>query len=357
MSLDTITVKDGSGTNKTLRVVNDGSNNLSNTSMAVDSTGAELKGQKAMASSLPVVLASNQSSVPINDNSSSISVDDNGSSLTVDGTVAISGTVNVADGGGSLTVDGSVAATQSGTWNVETVSTVTTITNPVAVTDNSGSLTVDAPVSTPVFVRLSDGSSAITHLQVNTTQIGGNTINTGSGAAGAATQRVILATNSPGSSPIVNITTSITRPGDTTAYAANDTLANSTSAPTTGGFTFTGAAKASGLGGIINTAVITSTKDSTLQGEVWIFDSAVTAINDNAAFSLSDADAVKLVGIIPFTLSAGGVNNSQTVLTNLGMGYQCVGSANLRFLIKVLAAYTPDNAEVITVRINVSHGD
>ncbi len=45
-----------------------------------------------------------------------------------------------------------VLATQSGTY---------------AVTDNSGSLTVDAPVGTPVFVRLSDGSAAITTLPVS----------------------------------------------------------------------------------------------------------------------------------------------------------------------------------------------
>jgi hypothetical protein len=37
----------------------------------------------------------------------------------------------------------------------------------VPVTDNSGSLTVDAPVATPVFVRLSDGSAAITTLAVS----------------------------------------------------------------------------------------------------------------------------------------------------------------------------------------------
>lgn len=37
----------------------------------------------------------------------------------------------------------------------------------IPITDNSGSLTVDAPVGTPVFVRLSDGSSAITTLPVS----------------------------------------------------------------------------------------------------------------------------------------------------------------------------------------------
>lgn len=37
----------------------------------------------------------------------------------------------------------------------------------IPITDNSGSLTVDAPVGTPVYVRLSDGSAAITTLPVS----------------------------------------------------------------------------------------------------------------------------------------------------------------------------------------------
>jgi hypothetical protein len=40
-------------------------------------------------------------------------------------------------------------------------------TGPFPVSDNAGSLTVDAPVGTPVFVRLSDGSAAITTLPVS----------------------------------------------------------------------------------------------------------------------------------------------------------------------------------------------
>lgn len=57
-------------------------------------------GQKTMANSTPIAIASDQSSLPINDN---------GGSITVDGTVAVSGTV---------TVSGTVASTQSGTWSV-----------------------------------------------------------------------------------------------------------------------------------------------------------------------------------------------------------------------------------------------
>lgn len=140
--------------------------------LGADGAAADLApGQALMAASVPVVLASNQSAVPVSGTvtasgpltdtqlrasavpvsgtfyqatqpvsiASTVAVTDNSGSLTVDGTVAISGTVavtdnsttlSVDDGGGSLTVDGTVAV--SGT---------------VAVTDNGGSLTVDGDVT------------------------------------------------------------------------------------------------------------------------------------------------------------------------------------------------------------------
>lgn len=57
-----------------------------------------------------------------------VPVTDNGGNLSID------------DGGNSITVDGTVAATQSGTWNV---GTLTTITNVVHVDDNSSTLSID----------------------------------------------------------------------------------------------------------------------------------------------------------------------------------------------------------------------
>lgn len=80
------------------------------------------------------------------------------------GFVSSANPLPISDAGGSLTIDGTLAATQSGTWNV---GTVTTITNVVHVDDNSSSLTIDAPVGTPAFVRLSDGSAAISTLPVS----------------------------------------------------------------------------------------------------------------------------------------------------------------------------------------------
>jgi hypothetical protein len=98
-------------------------------------------------------------------------VTDNGGSLTVDGTVGVSGTVTAdtelttADldtgaGTDNRAVVGLVVAKSGGAANVSS-------TDPLPMNDAGGSLTVDAPVGTPVFVRLSDGSSAIATLPVS----------------------------------------------------------------------------------------------------------------------------------------------------------------------------------------------
>lgn len=58
---------------------------------------------------------------------------------------------------------GTAGTPNSGVVTVQGVSSMT----PVQVGDNSGSLTIDAPVGTPAFVRLSDGSAAITTLPVS----------------------------------------------------------------------------------------------------------------------------------------------------------------------------------------------
>ena len=62
------------------------------------------------------------------------------------------------------------------------------------VTDNAGSLTVDAPVTTPVFVRLSDGSSAIATLPVSLASVPSHQVtNAGTFAVQDATAQASLA--------------------------------------------------------------------------------------------------------------------------------------------------------------------
>lgn len=123
-----------------------------------DGTAVDLPGSTA--DGLLVNLGSNNDvtvtsgTVTVQDGGNVISVDDGAGSLTVDnaalsvtgGGVEASalrvtlasdstGVVSVDDNGSSLTVDGTVAATQSGTWNVGTVTTVTTVSAVTAISN------------------------------------------------------------------------------------------------------------------------------------------------------------------------------------------------------------------------------
>jgi hypothetical protein len=148
----------------------------------------------------------------------------------------------------------------------------------------------------------------------------------------------------------VSVQTDITRPADTTAYAANDCLSDSTSAPTSGGFTLTNICRKSGGSVLITDVIVTSSADAAtlLQGEVFIFNTSVTNVNDNSAFVVSDTEIKTCVAKVAFTLEDAG-NNGFAHVQNLNIVATASGSANLRFLIRVKNAYTPANAEVLTV--------
>jgi hypothetical protein len=169
--------------------------------------------------------------------------------------------------------------------------------------------------------------------------------------AGAQASTSALAVVGP-NDEFVTVTTTFNRSADTTAYAVNDTVSDSTSAPTV--FTISNAAKASGGSGIITDVIVISNNDPTtpLQGEIVVFDSSVTSSNDNAAFAVSDSDITKLVGIIPFGLEDVG-NNDVDHVQGLNIGFTCVGSANLRFMVRAKNAYTPANGETFTFRFKI----
>jgi hypothetical protein len=152
----------------------------------------------------------------------------------------------------------------------------------------------------------------------------------------------------------VTVQTDVTRPADTTAYAVADAISDSTSAPTSGGFTFTGAARKSGGSGIILDAYFTTSNDpaTRLSGELFLFNTSVTNINDNAAFAVSDTEIKTCVGVIPFSMFDAG-NNGYCHVPGLSMMFTCSGSANLRFLLRTRNAYTPASAEVITCTLKI----
>ena len=165
--------------------------------------------------------------------------------VTVTGSVAVTGTFWQATQPVSGTVTASaqpgvdigdvtinnatIAVTQSGTWDE------------VGINDSGNSITVDAPVATPVFVRLSDGASAITTLPVSLAtntptlqansgvDIGDVTINNASGASAVNIQdggNTITVDGTVGVSGTV--TTKETR----AATGANTTVADSATSVT-----------------------------------------------------------------------------------------------------------------------------
>jgi len=85
----------------------------------------------------------------VTDITNTVTVDANGSDVTVDN-AAGAAAVNIQDGGNTITVDGTVAisgtvaVTQSGVWDIGTVTTLTGITNDVNIADGGNSITVDA---------------------------------------------------------------------------------------------------------------------------------------------------------------------------------------------------------------------
>lgn len=91
--------------------------------------------------------------------------------------------------------------------------------SPLPVNDASGSLTVDAPVGTPVFVRLSDGSSAIATLPVSLASLPALAAGTNAIGKLAANSGVVIgdvnvtslpAVNRPSTSTLSNVSGSAT---------------------------------------------------------------------------------------------------------------------------------------------------
>jgi hypothetical protein len=336
-----------------------------------------------------------------------VGIHDSGNSITVDGTVAVTGVSTLAEQQTQTTalqlIDDVVYTDDTSTHATGTskgvgIMAAATPTDASISANDIGmvAMTTDRKLHVAVMDALPAGTAAIGKLAANSgVDIGdvdilsiaagdnniGNVdivsvpapLSTTGGGTEATALRVTLASDSTGvlsvddngSSLTVDgtvtslgnfttVSTDVTRPADTTAYAINDALSDSTATPTTGGFTFTSAARASGGSGIITDAIITSSNDpaTQLQGELFVFNQAVTAINDNAAFAVSDAEIKTCVARIPFTLEDVG-NNGFFHATNLNMGFTAVGTANLRFLVRVKNAYTPASSEVITFVLKI----
>ena len=151
--------------------------------------------------------------------------------------------------------------------------------------------------------------------------------------------------------PVI-VSCAFSRPADTTQYAIGDAISDSTSAPTVLTFSDVGTDFAQFF--TLDFVIVTTTaKQSTLpQINLWLFDAAPTAVNDNAAFALSDAENDSVLRVVELTSVYSATNNAR--LENFACeSLLRMGSTTKNLYGALVAAntYTPVASETFNVTI------
>lgn len=106
-----------------------------------------------------------------------------------------------------------------------------------------------------------------------------------------------------------------------TAYTAGDQLGNQ--------FTIAGAARESGGSGMIVGVCVVSAADTIGAIDCVFTDSSITLAADNAAYAISDSDALKIVGLAQLAGAFDIGNNRIAQVFNLAIPYVCSGGTSL----------------------------
>lgn len=122
-----------------------------------------------------------------------------------------------------------------------------------------------------------------------------------------------------------------------TAYAAGDQMGNL--------FTLANAASSTGGSGYITGVTLISAADQIGAVDVVFFNtgevgSVPTLAADNAAFAISDSDALKIVGIVQLAGAYDIGNNRVAQALNIAMPYTCSGGASLSAALITRSAHT-----------------
>jgi hypothetical protein len=167
------------------------------------------------------------------------------------------------------------------------------------------------------------------------------------------------------------VTTAFTRPNDTNAYTAGDVICDSTSAPTV--MTFSGMALDKGGNGIIQQVRCFSSANVATKPDLqlFLFDTAPAAVNDNAAFAPSDAEMLRCVAVIAIPTTsfvvgnagAGAAGNCVCDVQGLALAFNTTlasgaagataAVADLYGVLVVRNAYAPVAQEVFTFSVSV----
>lgn len=133
---------------------------------------------------------------------------------------------------------------------------------------------------------------------------------------------------------------------DTAIYASGDTLGSL--------MTFAGVARFNGGSAVVQAMTIVDAAAQNANLELWLFTGTVTASADNAAWSISDADALKCVGVIPTS----GVNyasalNSVSSKLSINLPVTCASDSTSLYGQLVSRGTPTYGASSLTVKLTV----
>lgn len=161
-----------------------------------------------------------------------------------------------------------------------------------------------------------------------------------------------LAFNSFGQS-LKTSTVEITRPSNTTAYAALDAVSSSSTAPTNLSFTYV--TSVNGSNGYVTGAVLrTDQSTNTARFKLHLFTGTVTAVNDNAAHTALYANKSNYVGSITFDALAtegSGSDCAVSLNTTVRLPFKFPSGTTLYGLLETLDAFTPASGQKFFIRL------
>lgn len=230
--------------------------------------------------------------------------------------------------------------------------------NPVPISDSGGSVTVDVGTALPAGTAVVGKVGIDQTTDGTTNKVQARNATHGDFQVNATVQLADTDVSATNPVPVKSVQTivsaTVTRPADTNAYAANDVLSNSTSSPAI--LSFLGVASANGGKGQVTGGTMVIDAASTPSIRLLLFDGAApTAINDNAAFAPSDADAAKCIGWLDFdTYQAGSGNTIYQDFTKL-IQFECDGAVDDIYAIPVVqGAFTPASGSLYTFSLNIT---
>lgn len=141
---------------------------------------------------------------------------------------------------------------------------------------------------------------------------------------------------------------SFTRPSDTTAYSANDTVSNATGTATI--ITFSNVARENGGSGqIVKVRIMTDQSTNTSTYRLHLYHTAPTMISDNSPFTLLWANRTSRIGTIDLgSMRTEGTGSNAAYAQNITdlLEFVCAsGDRNIYGILETLVAFTPASAQ------------